>query len=99
MACANTRGAAAPDAQRPKLVIGFAAETQDVERNGKAKLERKGADIIVANDVSPATGVMGGERNRVTLIRADGVEAWPELDKDEVAQRLAAVIAERFKPK
>ncbi len=50
---------------RPKLVIGFAAETQDVEANAKLKLERKGADLIVANDVSPATGIMGGTRNRV----------------------------------
>jgi phosphopantothenoylcysteine decarboxylase/phosphopantothenate--cysteine ligase len=85
-------------ALRPKLVIGFAAETQDVEQNGKAKLARKGADIIVANDVSPSTGIMGGDRNRVTLIRADGVENWPDLDKDEVAQRLAALIADRFRP-
>ncbi|MDE1996407.1 MAG: bifunctional phosphopantothenoylcysteine decarboxylase/phosphopantothenate--cysteine ligase CoaBC, partial [Rhizobiaceae bacterium] len=84
--------------QRPKLVIGFAAETQDVESNAKAKLERKGADIIVANDVSPATGIMGGTRNRVKLIRHDGVEQWPDLNKDEVAARLAALIAGIFKP-
>jgi phosphopantothenoylcysteine decarboxylase/phosphopantothenate--cysteine ligase len=83
--------------QRPKLVIGFAAETQDVESNARAKLERKGADFIVANDVSPATGIMGGTRNRVKIISHDGVEQWPDLDKDEVAARLAALIAERFK--
>ncbi|AHG47822.1 phosphopantothenate synthase [Rhizobium leguminosarum bv. trifolii CB782] len=82
---------------RPKLVIGFAAETQDVESNAKAKLERKGADLIVANDVSPATGIMGGGRNSVKLIRRDGVEQWPDLAKEEVAERLAALIAERLR--
>ena len=81
---------------RPQLVIGFAAETQDVEANAKAKLERKGADLIVANDVSPATGIMGGTRNSVKLIRHDGIEQWPDLSKDEVAERLAALIAERL---
>ncbi|MDR6664671.1 bifunctional phosphopantothenoylcysteine decarboxylase/phosphopantothenate--cysteine ligase CoaBC [Rhizobium sp. 1399] len=82
---------------RPKLVIGFAAETQDVEANAKLKLERKGADVIVANDVSPSTGIMGGTRNSVKLIRRDGIEQWPDLSKDEVAERLAAMIAERLK--
>ncbi|NKK84392.1 bifunctional phosphopantothenoylcysteine decarboxylase/phosphopantothenate--cysteine ligase CoaBC [Rhizobium leguminosarum bv. viciae] len=81
---------------RPKLVIGFAAETQDVESNAKAKLERKGADMIVANDVSPATGIMGGSRNRVKLVRRDGVEQWPDLAKEEVAERLAALIAKQL---
>jgi len=81
---------------RPKLVIGFAAETQDVEANAKLKLERKGADLIVANDVSPSTGIMGGTRNSVKLIRRDGIEQWPDLSKDEVAERLAALIAERL---
>ncbi|MGO8116111.1 bifunctional phosphopantothenoylcysteine decarboxylase/phosphopantothenate--cysteine ligase CoaBC [Rhizobium leguminosarum] len=81
---------------RPKLVIGFAAETQDVESNAKAKLERKGADMIVANDVSPATGIMGGSRNRIKLVRRDGVEQWPDLAKEEVAERLAALIAKQF---
>jgi len=81
---------------RPKLVIGFAAETQDVESNAKAKLERKGADMIVANDVSPATGIMGGGRNRVKLVRRDGVEQWPDLAKEEVAERLAALIAKQL---
>ncbi|KQW31957.1 bifunctional phosphopantothenoylcysteine decarboxylase/phosphopantothenate synthase [Rhizobium sp. Root274] len=83
-------------AQRPRLVVGFAAETQNVEANGRSKLERKGADLIVANDVSPATGIMGGDRNRVRLITKDGVEDWPELSKEEVAQRLAGWIASHF---
>ncbi|MBC2771465.1 bifunctional phosphopantothenoylcysteine decarboxylase/phosphopantothenate--cysteine ligase CoaBC [Rhizobium sp. AQ_MP] len=80
-------------AQRPRLVVGFAAETEDVEENGRKKLERKGADLIVANDVSPETGIMGGDRNRVKLISRDGVEAWPDLSKEEVAERLALWIA------
>jgi phosphopantothenoylcysteine decarboxylase/phosphopantothenate--cysteine ligase len=83
-------------AKRPKLVVGFAAETQDVENNGRAKLARKGADMIVANDVSPGTGIMGGMRNRVTIISAAGVEEWPDLDKSEVANRLAELIAARL---
>jgi phosphopantothenoylcysteine decarboxylase / phosphopantothenate---cysteine ligase len=78
---------------RPRLVVGFAAETENVEDNGKGKLERKGADLIVANDVSPETGIMGGDRNRVKLITRDGVEGWPDLSKDEVAERLALWIA------
>ena len=82
---------------RPKLVIGFAAETQDVESNARAKLDRKGADIIVANDVSPATGIMGGLRNRVKIVARSGIEQWPDLAKDEVATRLAALIAERLR--
>lgn len=80
-------------AQRPRLVVGFAAETENVEDNGRKKLERKGADLIVANDVSPETGIMGGDRNRVKLISRDGVEAWPDLSKEEVAERLALWIA------
>jgi phosphopantothenoylcysteine decarboxylase / phosphopantothenate---cysteine ligase len=82
---------------RPKLVIGFAAETQDVESNAKTKLERKGADMIVANDVSPATGIMGGARNSVKLISRGGVDQWPDMAKEEVAEKLAMLIAERFK--
>jgi len=81
---------------RPKLVIGFAAETEHVESNARAKLERKGADLIVANDVSPATGIMGGVRNTVKIIGHDGIEQWPEMDKDEVASKLAALIADRL---
>jgi phosphopantothenoylcysteine decarboxylase/phosphopantothenate--cysteine ligase len=82
--------------QRPALVVGFAAETQNLIANAQAKLARKGADIIVANDVGHETGVMGGDRNRVTIISAAGSEAWPDLGKDEVAERLAALIAERL---
>ena len=82
--------------QRPTLVIGFAAETQDVERNALQKLERKGADFIVANDVSPETGIMGGMRNRVKIISRDGIDEWPDLSKDEVADRLGELVAQRI---
>ena len=78
---------------RPTLVIGFAAETQNVVENAKTKLERKGCDWIVANDVSPETGVMGGDSNTVHLVTADGVEPWPPQSKDEVAAALIARIA------
>jgi phosphopantothenoylcysteine decarboxylase / phosphopantothenate---cysteine ligase len=77
---------------RPPVVVGFAAETERVVENAEAKLARKGCDLIVANDVSPETGVMGGERNTVHLVGRDGVESWPSLPKDEVARRLV----ERF---
>ncbi|MDI7864763.1 bifunctional phosphopantothenoylcysteine decarboxylase/phosphopantothenate--cysteine ligase CoaBC [Rhizobiaceae bacterium n13] len=83
-------------AKRPKLVIGFAAETQTVEANARTKLQTKGADLIVANDVSPATGIMGGARNRVKIIGPENVEEWPDLSKDEVAGRIATLIAERL---
>jgi phosphopantothenoylcysteine decarboxylase / phosphopantothenate---cysteine ligase len=79
--------------QRPRLIVGFAAETDDLMANALAKRTRKNADWIVANDVSPATGIMGGEENAVHLITADGVEDWPRLAKQEVARRLAARIA------
>lgn len=82
--------------KRPRLVIGFAAETQNVEENGRAKLQRKGADMIVANDVSPETGIMGGARNQVKIISETGVDAWSEMSKTEVAERLAALIAEKL---
>ena len=75
------------------LVIGFAAETDDVIANAKAKLAKKGCDWIVANDVSPATGIMGGDSNTVHLVTADGVEAWPPQSKDEVARALVERIA------
>jgi phosphopantothenoylcysteine decarboxylase/phosphopantothenate--cysteine ligase len=84
-------------ANRPALVIGFAAETQNLLENAAAKLKRKGADIIVANDVSEGTGIMGGERNRVRIVSGAGVEEWPELGKTEVAERLANLVAERLK--
>jgi phosphopantothenoylcysteine decarboxylase/phosphopantothenate--cysteine ligase len=83
-------------AQRPKLVIGFAAETNDVEANGRAKLDRKGADFIVANDVSAETGIMGGTRNQVSIIGRDGIERWPDMDKRDVAEKLVALIAARL---
>ena len=76
--------------QRPGLLIGFAAETDDVVPNAVAKRMAKGADWIVANDVSG--DVMGGDRNRIHLITGGGVESWPEADKAEVAQRLIAAI-------
>jgi phosphopantothenoylcysteine decarboxylase/phosphopantothenate--cysteine ligase len=82
-----------PGGTRPKLVVGFAAETDDVLAHATAKLKRKGCDWIVANDVSPATGIMGGTENAVTVISAAGAESWPRLDKDTVAMRLAAKIA------
>ncbi|MCK2052587.1 phosphopantothenoylcysteine decarboxylase [Methylobacterium sp. 37f] len=76
-------------AGRPRLVVGFAAETDTVLDNARAKIARKGCDFIVANDVSPAGGVMGGTANTVHLVGRDGtVETWPTLDKDEVGRRL-----------
>ncbi len=80
--------------KRPPLVIGFAAETQNVAGYAAAKRKAKGADWIVANDVSPQTGIMGGDRNTVHLVTAEGIESWPELDKAEVARRLLARAAE-----
>jgi phosphopantothenoylcysteine decarboxylase / phosphopantothenate---cysteine ligase len=82
------------DERRPALVVGFAAETENVVDHARAKLARKGCDLIVANDVSPEGGVMGGERNTVHLVSADGVETWPTLPKDEVARRLVARLAQ-----
>ncbi|MFG1359841.1 bifunctional phosphopantothenoylcysteine decarboxylase/phosphopantothenate--cysteine ligase CoaBC [Xanthobacter pseudotagetidis] len=78
---------------RPRLVVGFAAETEQVVAHAKAKREKKGCDWIVANDVSPATGIMGGDLNTVHLVSADGVEDWPSASKAEVARRLVARIA------
>ena len=80
--------------QRPRLVIGFAAETENVTANAKAKLASKGCDWILANDVSPQSGVMGGDRNTITLVRASGVEAWKPQTKDEVAAILITRIAD-----
>jgi phosphopantothenoylcysteine decarboxylase / phosphopantothenate---cysteine ligase len=90
--------------RRPKLVIGFAAETEHLIDNAKAKIARKGCDWIVANDVSPATGVMGGDRNTVHLLRredpVDGadvaIESWPVMTKAQVATELVARIAKTF---
>lgn len=82
---------------RPGLVVGFAAETEDVVAHATAKRARKGCDWIVANDVSPATGIMGGTENAVTVITGDGAEEWPRMGKDAVAARLAARIAEALR--
>jgi phosphopantothenoylcysteine decarboxylase/phosphopantothenate--cysteine ligase len=84
--------------ERPPLVIGFAAETERVVEHARAKLDRKGCDWIVANDVSPATGVMGGDRNRVHLITRAGVEHWPEESKEAVADMLIARVAAALPP-
>ena len=80
-------------AGRPALVVGFAAETENVEAHARAKRLRKGCDWIVANDVSAGTGIMGGAENAVVLITADGSEVWPRMTKIAVAERLAARIA------
>jgi phosphopantothenoylcysteine decarboxylase/phosphopantothenate--cysteine ligase len=83
--------------QRPKLVIGFAAETEKVVENAKAKLARKGCDWIVANDVSPASGVMGGDSNTVHIVTRSGVESLPPQSKEQVADALIARIAAALK--
>jgi phosphopantothenoylcysteine decarboxylase/phosphopantothenate--cysteine ligase len=79
---------------RPRLVVGFAAETDEVVAHATAKRARKGCDWIVANDVSAGTGIMGGTENEVTLVTAAGAESWPRMAKDAVARRLAQRIAE-----
>jgi len=79
--------------QRPRLVIGFAAETENVATNAKAKLANKGCDWILANDVSPQTGIMGGDRNTIQLVTAKGIEPWPPQSKQDVATMLIARIA------
>jgi phosphopantothenoylcysteine decarboxylase / phosphopantothenate---cysteine ligase len=87
---------------RPSLVVGFAAETDDLLANAGRKLKAKGADWIVANDVSAETGVMGGEDNTVHIVNAEGgkvrVEDWPRMAKSEVAARLVARIAAALAP-
>jgi phosphopantothenoylcysteine decarboxylase/phosphopantothenate--cysteine ligase len=87
---------AARGARRPALVIGFAAETENVLEQATAKRRAKGTDWIVANDVSPAAGVFGGDRNLVHLITAQGAEAWPQMTKAEVAERLVVRAAEHL---
>ena len=81
---------------RPALVIGFAAETDDVIENATAKRARKGCDWIVANDVSPETGIMGGSENQVILVTDQRADQWPRLSKGEVAAKLAARIADQI---
>ncbi len=83
-------------AMRPALVVGFAAETERVLEHARAKRTSKGCDWIVANDVSPETGIMGGTRNTVHVITGEGVESWPEMAKDAVAEKLVARIAEHL---
>jgi len=90
-------GIAKPGPKRPKLVIGFAAETTDLEANARSKLSRKGCDWIVGNDVS--ADVFGADGNTVLLVTRDGADAWPRLSKTEVAGRLADRIADHFSPK
>ncbi len=87
----------AKGAMRPSLVVGFAAETENVVAYAKAKLAAKGCDWIVANDVSPQTGIMGGDKNTVHLITRSSDESWPEMGKREVGTRLVARVAETLK--
>jgi phosphopantothenoylcysteine decarboxylase / phosphopantothenate---cysteine ligase len=82
--------------KRPRLVIGFAAETENLLDHARAKLKSKGCDWIVANDVSPETGVFGGAHNQVHLVTASGVESWPSLSKEAVADGLVRKIAAEF---
>ncbi|MGE5442597.1 MAG: phosphopantothenoylcysteine decarboxylase, partial [Bacteroidota bacterium] len=82
--------------RRPRLVIGFAAETTRVIENAMVKRERKGCDWIVANDVSPAAETFGGDSNTVHLISADGVEDWPRMSKRAIAERLVTRIADEL---
>ena len=82
-----------PGPRRPRLVVGFAAETEQVVAHAQAKLKRKGCDWILANDVSPGTGTFGGSRNTIHLVASDRVEDWPDLPKTEIADRLAERIA------
>ncbi|MEE8351022.1 MAG: phosphopantothenoylcysteine decarboxylase, partial [Rhodospirillales bacterium] len=88
----------APGNSRPRLVIGFAAETDDLLANATAKRAKKGCDWIVANDVSPQAGTFSGDNNTVHLITDKGVEDWPTLAKTDVAERLAGRIAETLSP-
>jgi phosphopantothenoylcysteine decarboxylase / phosphopantothenate---cysteine ligase len=82
--------------QRPRLVVGFAAETEDLIANAKKKLAAKGCDFIVANDVSTGTGTFGGAENTVHLVGKDSVESWPRLSKQDVAERLVDTIVRRL---
>ena len=87
---------ASPGNARPRIVVGFAAETEDLIANAQKKLAAKGCDLILANDVSPGSGTFGGEENTIHLVAADGVESWPRLSKVEVAERLADDIQRRL---
>jgi phosphopantothenoylcysteine decarboxylase/phosphopantothenate--cysteine ligase len=83
--------------RRPRLLVGFAAETGNLAERGKEKLQAKGCDLILANDVSPGSDVFGGDRNQVLVIDRDSVTEWPLLSKNELADRLAALLAERLR--
>ena len=83
-----------PGDRRPALVVGFAAETEKLIEHARAKLEKKGCDWILANDVSPGTGTFGGEASTIHLVSGDGVEDWPTMSKTDAAARLAAKVAE-----
>lgn len=85
-----------PGDNRPGLVIGFAAETENVVEYATTKRQRKGCDWLIANDVSPETGIMGGDHNVVHLITQDGITDWPKMSKQDVANRLAQEIAAAF---
>jgi phosphopantothenoylcysteine decarboxylase / phosphopantothenate---cysteine ligase len=84
----------AKSARRPRIVVGFAAETEHVTEHAAEKLKKKGCDLIVANDVSRESGVFGGDRNTVHLVSASGVEDWPQMSKDEVAAKLMERLAQ-----
>lgn len=83
---------------RPRVVVGFAAETSNVTEHAAQKLRKKGCDLIIANDVSAGSGVFGGDRNRVHAVSASGVESWPEMSKDEVARRLMEQVVQMLPP-
>lgn len=85
-------------AKRPRIVVGFAAETEKVIEHARQKLSRKSCDLIVANDVSAGSGVFGGDRNKVHLVSTSSVESWPDMSKTEVAARLMATLADMLSP-
>jgi phosphopantothenoylcysteine decarboxylase/phosphopantothenate--cysteine ligase len=87
------------DAMRPGIVVGFAAETEKVIEHASKKLVKKGCDLIVANDVSAGSGVFGGDRNKVHLVSAAGIESWPDMSKADVAVKLMARLAEMLEPR
>jgi phosphopantothenoylcysteine decarboxylase / phosphopantothenate---cysteine ligase len=87
-----------PGNRRPRLVVGFAAETENVVVNARVKRAKKGCDWILANDVAPGTGTFGGDRNTIHLVTEKGVETWPTMEKEAVARRLAERIAETLRP-
>jgi phosphopantothenoylcysteine decarboxylase/phosphopantothenate--cysteine ligase len=91
LATLSERGSA-----RPRLVVGFAAETEKLLEHAQTKLERKGCDWILANDVSPASGTFGGDSNKIHLLSGHGVEDWPRMTKVAVAERLAQLIADKL---